>query len=154
MYRRFIFITAETVEFVNKHNIERFFCAVFNHTLKIGAVVVCSRHFSEILNACVSALLFSLLSVTFGSIQFVHFSFIYLMGRRHALRPEHSFIPFCFRYITILSVLLPIPKLLPLSFQKKTHFSSSDNAVMTGIPTVTTSSSVFSTFITSSHLIF
>ena len=104
MYRRFIFITAETVEFVNKHNIERFFCAVFNHTLKIGAVVVCSRHFSEILNACVSALLFSLLSVTFGSIQFVHFSFIYLMGRRHALRPEHSFIPFCFRYISSVSL--------------------------------------------------
>ena len=46
VYRRFIFITAETVEFVNKHNIERFFCAVFNHTLKIGAVVVCSRHCS------------------------------------------------------------------------------------------------------------
>ena len=83
-----------------------------------------SRHFSEILNACVSALLFSLLSVTFGSIQFVHFSFIYLMGRRYTLRPEHSFlsIPFPFHYITIHSVLLPIPKLLPLSFQRKHAF--------------------------------
>ena len=99
-----------------------------NNPVIVSYFVLCftarSRHFSEILNACVSALLFSLLSVTFGSIQFVHFSFIYLMGRRYTLRPEHSFlsIPFPFHYITIHSVLLPIPKLLPLSFQRKHVF--------------------------------
>ena len=83
-----------------------------------------SRHFSEILNACVLALLFYLPLITFGSIRFGHFSFIYLMGRRYTLRPEHSFlsIPFPFHYITIHSVLLPIPKLLPLSFQRKHAF--------------------------------
>ena len=82
------------------------------------------RHFSEILNACVSALLFYLTLITFGSIRFGHYSVIYLMGRRYTLRPEHSFlsIPFPFHYITIHSVLLPIPKLLPLSFQRKHVF--------------------------------
>ena len=45
-------------------------------------------------------------------------------------------------------------KTLAIIVSKKTRLSSSDNAVMSGVPTVTTSSSVFSTFITSSHLIF
>lgn len=35
------------------------------------------RHFSEILNACVSALLFYLTLITFGSIRFGHYSVIY-----------------------------------------------------------------------------
>ena len=45
-------------------------------------------------------------------------------------------------------------KTLAIIVLKKTRLSSSDNAVMSGVPTVTISSSVFSTFITSSHLIF
>ena len=45
-------------------------------------------------------------------------------------------------------------KTLAIIVSKKTRLSSSDNAVMSGVPTVTISSSVFSTFITSSHLIF
>lgn len=45
-------------------------------------------------------------------------------------------------------------KTLAIIVSKKTRLSSSDNAVMSGVPTVTTSSSVFSTFITSAHLIF
>ena len=55
-----------------------------------------SRHFSEILNACVLALLFYFPLITFGSIRFDHYSDIYLMGRRSTLSPEHSFlsIPF------------------------------------------------------------
>ena len=45
-------------------------------------------------------------------------------------------------------------KTLAIIVSKKTRLSSSDNAVMSGVPTVTISSSVFSTFITSSYLIF
>lgn len=45
-------------------------------------------------------------------------------------------------------------KTLAIIVSKKTRLSSSDNAVMSGVPTVTTSSSVFSTLITSLYLIF
>ena len=45
-------------------------------------------------------------------------------------------------------------KTLAAIVSKNIRCSFSDNAVTSGAPTVTTSSSVFSTFITSSHLIF
>ena len=68
--------------------------------------------------------LFSLPLITFSSIRFGHYSVIYLMERRSTLRPEHSFhsISVSFHSIKIHYVLLPIPKLSPLSFQRKHAF--------------------------------
>ena len=117
-----------------------------------------SRHFSEILNACVSALLFYLPLITFGSIRFGHYSVIYLMERRSTLRPEHFF--HSIRYISSVALhynsfrSFANSKTLAIIVSKKTRLSSSDNAVMSGVPTVTISSSVFSTFITSLRLFF
>ena len=105
--------------------------------------------------------LFSLPLITFSSIRFGHYSVIYLMGRRSMLRPR-TFLSFNSVSVTFCSVPLRYnsfrsfanSKTLAIIVSKKTRLSSSDNAVMSGVPTVTTSSSVFSTFITSSHLIF
>ena len=79
------------------------------------------------------------------------FGYLFLMERCYTSRPEHSFQSIPFHYNSFRS--FANSKTLAIIVSKKTRLSSSDNAVMSGVPTVTTSSSVFSTFITSSHLI-
>ena len=44
MHSSFIFVTGETVKFINKNVIPRLFCTIFEHTLKIFTIVICSRH--------------------------------------------------------------------------------------------------------------
>ena len=102
------------------------------------------RNFSESLNACLRLIRFS----------FVRYfrSFIHLTERRSALRSDTM----SYHYISVSFLFRSFAnsKTLAAIVSKNIRCSFSDNAVTSGAPTVTTSSFVFSIFITSSRLFF
>ena len=102
------------------------------------------RNFSESLNACLRLIRFS----------FVRYfrSFIHLTERRSALRSDTM----SYRYISVSFLFRSFAnsKTLAAIVSKNIRCSFSDNAATSGAPTVTTSSFVFSIFITSSRLFF
>ena len=44
MNRHFVFVTAESIKFVNENIIPSLFIAVFEHLLESLALIVCTRH--------------------------------------------------------------------------------------------------------------